>query len=100
MQSIYAYYGSRLHLILEDELADNYNKFLKAFYQAQTRHLMKHGREWDPDNEPLSMKCKPEWKKAYDDVGRVIKLLVEINGQGLELSEEETWSDYLEKVES
>ena len=35
MQSVYSMCGSRLHLILKDEVADGYNRFAVAFEIAQ-----------------------------------------------------------------
>lgn len=99
MQSYYSYYGSRLHLILEDEIADGFNRFLKSFYQAQSRHNEVHGQRWDPDNEALSIRTNDKDKAAYDAVGEVIKLLVKINGGGLDIPEEELTSDYLVKLD-
>lgn len=98
-QSIYSYYGSRLHLILEDRVAEGYNRFLESWYTAQNLHLQKHEKPWDPDKEPLLINYKKEDKEAYDNIGRVITLLIEINGCGLELSEEECSDDFLVKVE-
>jgi hypothetical protein len=98
MQSIYSYYGSRLHLILEDELADNYNRMVKSFMDAQIEHKERTGTQWDPKNESLLMETRPEWKDAYDKVGRVINLLVEINGGGLEIYDEECTEDGLVKL--
>lgn len=98
-QSVYSYYGSRLHLYLEDEIAEGYNRFMDSWYKAQQLHRELHEREWDPKTEPLLIDYESKDKKAYDDVGRIINLLVEINGGGLEIPEEETTEDYLVKVE-
>lgn len=97
-QSIYSFYGSRLHLILEDTLAEAYNRFLKCWYEAQQFHHQLHEKPWDPKTEPIEIRCDEEDKKAYDQVGRVINLLVEINGSGLDLPEEECTADYLVKL--
>lgn len=97
MQSIYSFYGSRLHLILEDDVAEAYNRAAQAFYDAQINHKERTGTKWTPD-EPLLMVTNDADQKAYDDVGRVINLLVEINGGGLEIYEEEMTSDYLVKL--
>lgn len=97
MQSIYSFYGSRLHLILEDDIADAYNRRLQQFRDAQIRHKERTGSQWNP-TEPILMENDPEAQKAYDDVARVINLLVEINGGGLELTQEEMSEDRLVKL--
>jgi len=98
MQSYYSYMGSPLHLILEDELAEAFNRRLKQFFDAQIQHLETHGRKWDPETEPLLMAKDDEAQEAYDKVGRVINLLVEINGGGLHIPEEQLPDDYLVKL--
>lgn len=99
MQSIYSFYGSRLHLILEDKLAEAYNRRIEQWYEAQEHHLKVTGKKWDPKDLPLLLMRKDdEAQDAYDKVGSVIRLLVEINGGGLDLPEEECTSDYLVKL--
>lgn len=96
-QSVYSFLGSPLHLVLEDDIAERYNRFVDSFLDAQVEHEKRHGRRWDP-NKPLRMKVEKGDNEAYSKVGRVINLLVEINGGGLEISEDQCTSDYLEKV--
>lgn len=96
-QSVYSFLGSPLHLVLEDEIAERYNRFVDSFLEAQVEHEKRHGRKWDP-NEPLRMKVQKGDNEAYSKVGRIINLLVEVNGGGLEISEEQVTSDFLEKV--
>jgi hypothetical protein len=97
MQSYYSFYGSPLHLILEDEIATAYNRRAKQFYDAQKRHEETHGKKWDP-SEPLLMEVDEEAQLAWDKVGSVINLLAEINGGGLQIAEDATTSDYLIKL--
>jgi hypothetical protein len=97
MQSAYSYYGSRLHLILEDEVADSFNRFQQAWFDAQTNHEATHGTRWDP-SEPLLIDFEESDKLAWDNVGRIINLLIEVNGSGLELTEEEITDDFLVKL--
>lgn len=96
-QSVYSYMGSPLHLVLEDELAEGFNRFVDAFIQAQEDHKERTGQKWEP-NEPLLMDVQDGDHDAYDKVGRVINLLVEINGGGLHITEEQITSDHLEKI--
>lgn len=97
MQSAYSFYGSRLHLILEDDVAEGYNRNAKAFYDAQINHKERTGTKWNP-LEPLWMVTNDADQKAYDDVARLMNLLIEINGGSLEITEEEMTSDYLVKL--
>jgi hypothetical protein len=98
MQSAYSWYGSRIHLVLEDEVADAYNRFLKAWYDAQVKHKEVHGKQWDPVDEPLLINYNDRDKEVYDALGNIINKLVELNGGGLEIPEEEMTSDYLVKL--
>jgi hypothetical protein len=98
MQSAYSWMGSRLHLVLEDEVANAYNRAQEAWYAAQTNHKKLHGREWNPVSEPLLIDWTDEQRKAWDDIGSIINLLIEVNGGGLAITEEEITSDFLEKL--
>lgn len=97
MQHIYSFCGSPLHLILEDEIAEGYNRFVDAFLAGQKQFKEENGFDWTPDKR-LWMEFKPEDQKAYDQIGRVINLLVEINGGGLNITDEQCVSDHLERV--
>jgi hypothetical protein len=99
-QSAYSYYGSRIHLVLEDDVARDYNRAVDAWYEAQSFHEKIYGRKWDPVKEPyLRIAMSDKEKKAYDDIGKIINLLVKINGGGLDIPEEEITSDYLVKLD-
>ena len=97
MQSAYSWMGSRIHLVLEDDIAAAYNRAQDAWFAAQREHKETHGRPWDPI-EPLFIHLTAAERKAYDDIGRIINLLVEVNGSGLDIPEEELTSDYLVKL--
>jgi len=92
MQSYYAWYGSPLHLIIEDEIAEACNRFAQAFMDAQRDHKERTGTQWDP-SEPLMIVTNNRDQKAYDDMARVINLMVEVNGGGLTIAEEDMPSD-------
>ena len=94
MQSFYSYYGSPLHLIIEDDLADAANHVAAEFIQAQVRYREETGTRWTPD-QPLRMHVTDEQVAAYDSVGSIINKLVEVNGGGLEISEEMIPSDIM-----
>jgi len=98
MQSVYSFYGSRLHLILEDEVAERYNRFLECWYEAQHNHHQYHEKPWKPLTT-LSIKCDPEDVKVFNQIGEIINKLGEINGGGLNIPEEEMTEEGLIKVE-
>jgi hypothetical protein len=98
MQHAYAVFGSRLHLVLEESVADAYNRFTDAFMQAQTNHMQEHGTQWDPETEPLLIKFAEDDKRIWSAVGNIINQLIELNGGGLELWPDECTSDYLVRL--
>ena len=97
MQSAYSWMGTRIHLVLEEEIADAYNRAQDAWYKAQDDHKIRTGARWDPHTEPLLINWTDAEKKAYDDIGRIINLLAKVNG-GLDIPEEEITDDYLVKL--
>lgn len=99
MQNYYAWYGTRLHLILEDDIADAFNRATDKFAAAQKKFKDEYGIAWDPtQNHALD----PQWTEdelgAWNSISRYINLLVEINGGALDISEEELTSEYLVKL--
>lgn len=97
MQSAYSWMGSRIHLVLEDEVADRYNRFQQAWFDAQTNHKKRTGAPWDPTT-PLLIDFADEDKVAWDAIGSIINQLVALNGGGLDIPEEEMTSDFLVKL--
>lgn len=97
MQFVYSWMGSPLHLVLEEDIANGYNRFQEAFFQAQVNHKALNGSEWKP-NEPLRIVFEYKDKAAWDAVGTLINLLIEINGGGLDIPEEQCTSDFLVKL--
>ena len=93
MQSTYSFYGSKLHLILEDEVAERYNRVSVAFANVNAEEL-----QANPD--------KPFWLKGIEDVDMeawngvadVINKLIEINGGSLDIPEEEILYNCLVKL--
>ncbi len=98
MQSAYSMYGSRLHLVLEDEVADAYNRCVDAFLEAQEVHKERTGIRWNPKTEPIWINWNEEDQQIYEKIGNIINLLAEVNGGGLDIPEEEITSDYLVKL--
>jgi hypothetical protein len=97
MQSAYSFMGSRLHLVLEDDVADAFNRMQDAWFDAQKNHKEKIGTEWNPA-EPLLIDCAREDTDVWNKIGSLINLLIEINGGSLHIPEEEMTSDYLVKL--
>ena len=96
-QSAYSWSGTRLHLVLEDDFAAAYNRAQDAFQEAQQHHKEIHGTPWDP-TEPILMKWTKDEQKAWDGIARIINLLSEVNGGGIDIPEEEMTSEYLIKL--
>jgi hypothetical protein len=97
MQHTYSYHGSSLHLVLEDKIAEGYNRITDAFLAAQKLFKEEYGVNWTPDI-PLEMVFEQEDMDSYNKVGRIINLLVEINGGGIDITEEQMTSDHLVRV--
>ncbi len=97
MQHTYSYCGSPLHLVLEDDIAEGYNRITDAFIAGQIRFKEIFGRPWTP-TDSLPMECSEKDMEGYDAVGRIINLLAEINGGGIDIPEEQCTSDHLIRV--
>lgn len=96
MQNYYSFLGSPLVLILEDEIAEGYNRFVDAFIAGQIEFAKANGRKWSPEDS-IFMDIQDGDQDAYDKVGRVINLLVEINGGALNITMEDCTEDHLIK---
>lgn len=97
MQHAYSWYGSRIHLVLEDDLAAAYNRRSDQFRQAQIDHKVRTGSEWN-GRDPLRMVNDDEAHDAWNKIASIINLLAEVNGGGIDVPEEECTSDYLVKL--
>lgn len=97
MQYTYSLYGSPLHLILEEKVAEGYNRVHLSFIEAQKKFKEEYGVNWTPDL-PIEIKASEEDMKAYDDIARLINLMVEINGGKLDISEEQCITDTLDRI--
>lgn len=96
-QHLYSFHGTRLVLMLEEKIAEGYNRFSDAFMAAQRRFKEEYGIAWTP-NLPLELNCSDEDIEAHNAVGKIINLLCEVNGGSLEVTEDEFTSDHLIKV--
>ena len=93
MQSIWSFYGSKLHLVLDDEVAERYNRVSKAFANVDAEALQKNpeGCFWleGVDNKDL---------EAWNAIADLINKLIEINGGSLDIPEEDMPYNCLVKV--
>lgn len=96
-QPTYSFLGTRLHLVLEEKIADGYNRFVDAFDKAQFDYRKEYGFPWNP-NAPLEIDSTLEDNAAWNAVGSIINLMCEVNGGSLDLSEAECTSVYLVRI--
>ena len=101
MQSIYAVYGSELHLIFEDDFADAYNraheKFIQSTANPQQPSLFRtiSGRQL-----LVELAFTPEELHAFNAFGELMNHIVKVNGGHLELfdHDDNMTSNYLVKL--
>lgn len=96
-QHIYSVYGSDIHLMIEESVADAHNRAMDEFFNAQDAFKETHGRPWQPE-EPLNILWSDEEQSAYNSIAELINKLIAINGGSLELTEEQMPSNYLIKL--
>jgi hypothetical protein len=96
MQSPYSLFGSRIHLVLEDNFAEAYNRAQDSFMNAQMSFAAENGKTWNGEE------LRPDWSldeaKSWYYILGFIELLLSMNGGALDISEDETHSDYLIKL--
>jgi hypothetical protein len=97
-QSYYSWCGTRLHLLLDDDLARNYNRSQVAFIDAQIEHRKTNGRDWRPSEEYLDVGWAEEERNAFNAISEIINLLVKINGGTLNITEAEMTTHKLVKL--
>lgn len=97
MQHTYSLYGSPLRLVLEEKVADGYNRVHLGFIEAQKKFKEEYGTPWNAEL-PIEIDASPEDLKAYDDIAKLLNLLIEINGGSLDLSEEQCPTVTLDRI--
>lgn len=97
MHSTYTWMGSPIHVVLDDEIADAFNRAQAAFFAAQLDYKERTGSEWT-GHEVLEMNWTPEEQRVWNAFGSVINALVDLNGGSIPITVEDCPSDYLEKV--
>lgn len=96
MQSIYSVYGTRIHLMLDDEFAKNYNRAIECLNAAQKTYKDVTGKNWN--GETLYVDWTDEMHAAHNDFADLMNLMIKLNGGSLDIKEEDLTSPYLEKV--
>lgn len=96
MQSAYSYNGTRIHLVVDDDVAAAYNRAQDAFFKAQKDHQTRTGSEWNY-TELLLIDWTEEEQNAWNNMAAVINAMVALNGDGIDVADEMT-SDYLVKL--
>ena len=97
MQSTYSVYGSPIHLILDDEFAQNYNNAQKAFFEAQLRFKSANDRPWT-GQEALDLRWTEKEREAFNGFADLMNTMIKLNGGSLALKAEDMTSDYLVKL--
>ena len=99
MQSAYSWMGTRLHLLLEDKIAADFNQAQDAFFAAQKYYKETHANlPWDGVSSSLLIHWTEEQQLAWNNLARIINLIIEVNGGGLDITDAEITSDYLIKL--
>ena len=93
MQSIWSFYGSKLHLVLDDEVAERYNRVSVAFANADTSALQDN-----PENYIWLSGVDSKDMEAWNAIADLINKLIEINGGSLDIPEEDMPYNCLVKV--
>lgn len=78
-QPMYSWYGTPLHIPCSERMADAYNRRLEQFQEAQKEYYDRTGKRWD-GRAPLMMQKDVEASEAYNKIGKIINLLVDLCG--------------------
>lgn len=89
MQSAYSYLGCRIHLVIEDEEAEAFNRVVDAFIDAQDEN-------WNHKSKTLFMDVESKDVEIYNKLGKLFTTIIEVTGAII--PEEEITSDYLVKL--
>ncbi len=91
-KSIYSYGGSKLHLRMDDSLAEAYNRGIDAWFQSQVDFEKKYGRKPKTveDIGLLRIKATKQEMNAWNKVADTLNDLIK---NGLELSTDDCPDD-------
>lgn len=95
-QSYYSVYGTRIHLLIDDEFAKNYNVAVDAFNAAQKTFKATTGNNWN--GEPLWVDWTDEAHAAYNEFADFMNHMIKMNGGSLDIGEDDLTDGYLTKV--
>jgi hypothetical protein len=84
MQSTYSFYGSQLHLVLDDEVAERYNRVSVAFANVDAKAV-----QANPTNTIWLEGIQDGDMEAWNAIADLMNKLIEINGGHLDIAEEE-----------
>lgn len=96
-QSAYSWMGTRIHLVLDDDVAALYNQAQDCFLEAQINHRKVHGSKWNPD-QPLEIAAPKGAFEAWNQIASIINLISKVNGGTLDIPGSEVTSNYLIKL--
>jgi hypothetical protein len=96
-QSVYSWMGTPLHLVLVDDFADAYNRALDAFLKAQHDYEARYGQKWT-GREDIVIDWTDEEMSAFNGIGEIINTIVKVQGEGIDIPEDQVTSDYLVKL--
>lgn len=72
---------SPLKFEISDNLAENYNAAVEAFFKAQRRFAQRFGRKWDPEVDPIALRWTRRQKRAWNEFAKVLAAHVENDGR-------------------
>jgi hypothetical protein len=88
--------GTRIHLVLEDEIAEAYNRATDAFFKAQEDYNETHDQKWGGGQIVIGFEREGDME-VWNGIAKVINTIIEVNGP-LDIPESEVTSDYLVKL--
>lgn len=99
-QHAYSWNGSRIHVVVEDSIADAYNRAFDKFLQAQRDFKSLTGRRWTPadGNETLFITWDDAEMEAWNNMAQVVNSIVKLNGGSIDIQGAEMNSNYLKRV--
>lgn len=96
-QSVYSWMGTDIHLVLEDDVADNFNRAQDAFMEAQKNFKTTTGKNWT-GTEALWMNWTMDEQRAWNGIAAIINQLADLNHGSIEIMEEDMTTTYLVKL--
>ena len=96
MQSYYSVYGTRIHLLIDDEFAANYNRAQDAFAKAQKMFKISTGRNWTGEMMRIDWTVAEEL--AFNNFANLMNTMIKMSGGTLDLRDEDMPSNHLEKL--